>query len=303
MIMMLPFFWKTHIIHTKCGGPNERSFFAQYLNNVILFSKENLASFKSNKRFEKATLHLIPNRVVQKEKNMSDVVALNTVYPKDTQRFTFLRIARIGKTYKESILQSIHLLQEVLKTNNNVKLIIIGVRENEGLLAEIGELVQNQNLPVEILTTSEFTSEASRFLYLADAVIGTGRGIMEAMSQSIPVFAPLNGRQLPAYVNPETFETLFTRNFSQRNQMDHITDKMIIAHANKLVKKEHFYDEMVCFSKQQAEENFIITETIKNKYWSIYQGVVISKRKPLIFKNSVPILYYLNAFRRAAKRK
>jgi hypothetical protein len=294
IIMMLPFFWNTRIIHTKCGGPNERPYVAQFLHTVILFSKENLLSFNKNKRFAKAAIHLIPNRVFRKE---VDVAALSKIYPKDEQVFTFLRIARIGKTYQESILQSIQLVEEVQKINPAVKLIVIGVIEDEIIFDEIKAFTSVRNLSVEFLTSPTFTSEASRFLYLADAVVGTGRGIMEAMSNDIPVFAPLNGRALPAFVNPDTFDTLFFRNFSQRNQMDDITDAMIIDYAAQLSRKEVFYQEMLQFSSQTAAQNFLLTTEIQEKYHVIYQNVLQQKRGKLIAKNVIPIARYLNALR------
>jgi hypothetical protein len=300
IIMMLPFFWKTRIIHTKCGGPNERHYFAQFLETVILFSKENLISFNKNKRFDTSNIHLIPNRVFRKE---IDIKELSKLYQKDDDKFTFLRIARIGKTYEESILQSIQLVEEIQNINPKVKLIIIGVIEDEFIFNEIKKFASVRKLSVEFLTNQEFTSEASRFLYLADVVIGTGRGVMEAMSNSIPVFAPLNGRALPAYVNSETFDTLFFRNFSQRNQIDEITDTMIIEYAVKLSKKDAFYQEMEQFSNQSAVSNFLITNEIKEKYYLIYQNIMQRKRGHLIIKNIIPILYYLNALRNFIAKK
>lgn len=299
IIMMLPFFWKTRIVHTKCGGPNERSYFAQFLQTVILFSKENLNSFKKNKRFDKANIYLIPNRVFVKK---VDVEALSKTKKKDPDHFTFLRIARIGKTYKESILQAITLVHHLNVLKQPVKLVLIGVIEDKEVFEEVQAYALSLQAPVEYLTSIEFTREASRFLYLADAVVGTGRGIMEAMSLNLPVFAPLKGRQLPAYVNDETFDQLFNNNFSQRTSIDEVTDEKIINYAAELVKKDSLYTEMVQFSERKAVENFIITPQIKDKYHAIYSNFLIEKRVGLIFKNKIPILYYLNAFRRAAER-
>jgi hypothetical protein len=116
--MMLPRFRKIPIIHTKCGGPNERWYFAQVLQSVILFSQENMDSFKSNPRFKRIPLHLIPNRVHVRDGLTLD---LSTIPSKDQDKFTFLRIARIGKTYKNSIMQAIELVKALNSEGQNVK--------------------------------------------------------------------------------------------------------------------------------------------------------------------------------------
>ena len=299
IIMMLPVFWKINIIHTKCGGPNERNYFAQFLQTIILFSQENLNSFKKNPRFNKASIHLIPNRVQLKEPDYSELFQLQI---KDPNLFTFLRIARIGKTYKNSILQAIELVRELVLLQHKVNLIIIGVIEDELTFNEIQSYIQLNNLPVVFLTTKEYTSEASRFLYLADAVVGTGRGIMEAMTLGIPVYAPLKNRKLPVFVNNDTFQGLFENNFSQRNEMDFCTDKNILEFSEKLIKNPLFYKECSDFSLTKGLEFFALSTTILEKYNLIYNKIALSKRSFLILKNIVPIIYYLNAFRRAAKR-
>ena len=299
LLMMLPALRKMKIMHTRCGGPNERNYFAQVLPTVILFSIENLNSFQKNPRFRQSDLHLISNRVNPVPVNTD---ALQHLLKKDPEFFTFLRIARIGKTYIQSIMQAIELVRIVREKNPKAKLVIIGVVEDQALLDQVIETAKAGNVPLELYTTKDYTAEASRFLYAADAVIGTGRGVMEAMSLGLPVFAPMKGRKLPAFVNEKTFMDLFTRNFSERSQLDFLSDAEIEREALQLVSEPKSYTDAQDFSLQKAREYFLLTTAIKEKYHQIYTKELQKKRPGLVSKNIIPILYYLNVYRKLAKR-
>ncbi|WP_243684706.1 hypothetical protein [Methanosarcina barkeri] len=53
---------KKPYIHTKCGGPNSRIAFPK-VNNLILFSQEDVRFYQSSRRFKKTNLFFIPNRI------------------------------------------------------------------------------------------------------------------------------------------------------------------------------------------------------------------------------------------------
>ncbi|UMY65840.1 glycosyltransferase family 4 protein [Flavobacterium sp. HJ-32-4] len=298
LMMMLPIFRNTRIIHTRCGGANERFSVAQVLRTVILFSRENLASFQKNPRFAQSDLHLIPNRVFERE---HDTKALEALLKKDPDTFTFMRTARIGKSYSGSILQGIELIRR-LETNRKVKFIVIGVVEEESYVETIRKAAQDANVTLELYNTPEYTREASRFLYAADAVIGTGRGTMEAMSARLPVFAPLSDMVLPVLIDAETLPALFERNFSPRGKVEGKTEEAIVATASKLVNDPDFLAEARQFARKMAEEHFLITDAIKEKYWSIYHREMEKSPRGLVWKNLLPIVYYLNSYRILAKR-
>jgi len=93
---------KHKVILSKCGGPNIEW---PYVNNLILFHRENNDFYKNIPKFKDVHIHLIPNRVQKLEIN-----DLFQPIPKDTDSFNFVRICRIGISYKKSIEDSINLV-------------------------------------------------------------------------------------------------------------------------------------------------------------------------------------------------
>ena len=184
-----------------------------------------------------------------------------------------------------------------------VKLIVIGVIEDITIFNEIKDIVDQEGLPVEFFTSPEYTKEASRFLYLADAVFGTGRGAMEAMSMGLPVFAPLKDRDYPGFINEKTFDSLLDRNFSGRGEIDFYTNEELLNDTKKLVTDKQFYIVACEYSLSVGRKYFLITEEVKEKYFTIYKNLKLRKRKDLIRKNIIAILYYLNVYRKVSKRQ
>lgn len=300
LLMMLPVMRNIPIIHTRCGGANERLSVAQWLPTVILFSRENLASYQSNPRFANVELQLIPNRV--REVLPANTEAEQKLLPKDPHTFTFLRTARIGRSYLNSILQGIELIGR-LNTDKKVRFVIIGVLEDQVYAEQLHAKARERNVTIEIYSTREYTTEASRFLYVADAVIGTGRGAMEAMSAGIPTFAPVHDLDLPAPVNEHTLQPLADTNFSQRGSVKGLTEDAIVEEASRLVSDSDFYATRSAFARNAALENFIITETIKAKYRDIYHRAMQKPTGGRVGRNLFPILYYLNVYRQLDKRR
>lgn len=209
-IFTLLFSNKYKIVLNKCGGPNPIDY--PFVQNLILFSEENKQWFINNPKFNKTQIEVIPNRV---NKSLSDNTLYHEKLPKE-DAFCFVRIARIGIAYKKSIEESINLIDQLLKSNiKNVHLYIIGTIEDEGIANEIK--IKISNLPITLLTESQYTKRASDLLYVADAVIATGRGIMEATVMGLPVLTPTVNSDIPILVNENNFEGFFRTNFSQRN--------------------------------------------------------------------------------------
>lgn len=297
MIMTLPAVWNKPVVHTKCGGPNERHMFAQVVGTVILFSEENLDSFKQNMRFKNSELFLIPNRIFK----MELLPEGHRIFKKDPDMFTFVRIARIGKSYKKSIEQSIELIKR-LAQYSKVKLIIIGTVEDIEILNAINEYVKEYELPVSFIT-DEHTKKASQMLYLADAVIGTGRGAMEAMALGLPVLLPIKNGNIPVLLSLTTFEDLLKTNFSERGITDSISEIENFDLIKRLVLDCNFYEYISTISKSVAEERFMITNRVIDNYVKIYQEIVKKPKRLYIFKNIVPLFYYINAYRRVIIRE
>lgn len=294
MLMASPSLMNKKVIYTKCGGPNERKSIAQVTSDVFLFSQENYDSYKSNLRFKDSDLHLIPNRVFdvdlwkEKEREIS----------KDENVFNFVRIARIGNSYEKSIRQAIELTSRVIIADKKVKLYVIGVIQDDEIYNNLSKFAEIKKVDVEFIT-NHLTEKASRMLYLADAVIGTGRGAMEAMSLGIPTFVPVKGKELPELLTPKNFNSFLSTNFSPRGSSESYDEAEIVSNVNELVNNSVAHKEFSAFALNVANKEFVLNTEIVEKYVSIYKNIRVKREKLYIVKNVLPFLYYLNALRRA----
>lgn len=299
ILMAQPILFKKKIIYTKCGGPNERNSIAQVTSDVILFSKENLNSYKQNRRFKNSDIHLIPNRILK----INYIPESEQLFKKDSTRFNFVRIARIGKTYFNSITESINLVAEIQNYNlkNPVKLYIIGAIESYEIFDKLVVYGKEKSIDL-VFITNELTNEASRLLYLADAVIGTGRGVMEAMSLGIPTFVPVKGKAIPSLLRQTNFNDFFSTNFSPRGNVSNYEENEEINLCVKMINEENWYLELSTFSNNIAQRNFVLNNEVVLKYIDIYENVQKKPKQSYLFKNILPLLYYINAYRRVQKR-
>lgn len=288
-ISLSPYLWKKKFVYTQCGGMNENKLFSPLAHAVVLFSEENYCWYKSNRRFNNSRLYLIPNRIHCVEK----LPSTHQNVKKDKNSFSFVKISRIEKYYKKGIIESLELVKHFKERQCNVVLYIIGVVQDAELFEQIRNRVVNEDLPVKFIHDDENTKQASKLLYLADAVIGTGRGAMEAMTLGIPTLAHIQNTNtpLPVLVSQESFNDLFKTNFSERGQLENITINACAAGLERLIINKQYYSELSVFSKSQAEAFFLI-KNAKEKYQSMYSDASISKQKWLLLKNAIPFFYY-----------
>ena len=116
---------------TKCGGPNPKYF--PKVDNLILFSEENKLSFKNRQGYKNT--YLIPNRILPFSPDIKKVDNLKKKLNIEDDFKVFLRIARISHYYKESIFQSIRLVEKIPEAT----LIIVGQVIDEEVLNQIKE--------------------------------------------------------------------------------------------------------------------------------------------------------------------
>ncbi len=254
------FFKKRLVVYTKCGGPNgQRLKYIPDADVHILFSKENFEDYSKygNKNTAK---YLIPNRA---HKVKTDTIRANQLIEeyKLKDKFILLRISRFNSYYDLTFMQSLNLLKSFLKNNNNAVLIFIGKIQDEVYY----EWLKNhcKGIPVLLITDDKYTNEASQLIDIASVVISTGRGVMEASSLDKTVFCPVNDNDMPVAINENTFEALFTYNFSERVKMD----KEIIEKENSRVINDRLANHTLPF----FEEYFSI-ENVKSKYLDIYNS-------------------------------
>jgi glycosyltransferase involved in cell wall biosynthesis len=255
------------IVLNKCGGPNPTSYPA--VSNIILFTEENRRWFLSKKHFANKHIKVIPNRV------SSIHIYYNKNYRKDEGLFNIVRICRIGTTYYNSILNGINLIKELnQKGVNNVKFYIIGKVTEELDFFKLKEQAEGYN--VEFITEDEITHEASRMLYLADAVIGTGRGAMEALSLGIPVLVPSKQTNFPILFHETNWHSFIDKNFTERSQLKNINAIEEVNKINKLIHCKSFYDSSSKFSKDIFDKYFDIN-VVKKEYVEFYNSAVNCK--------------------------
>ena len=278
---------KNKIVLNKCGGPNPTKYRFPFVYNLVLFSLENKSWFENNSKFRNTFISLIPNRV-QEISHDPDFHPIEK-QPKD---FNFVRICRIGNTYKKSINDSINLIESLLQKGfKNVKLYIIGVVEDKFIYDELKQNNLVKYGEVVILTDTNYTTEASKMLYLADAIIGTGRGLMESSSLSKPVLAIDKNGDLPVLLDEINFEDAFKTNFSERNVFSNTKFEKNLNNVIKLITDEVYYSEISTFSKS-CFDKFFDLEKVTQYYIKAYNNSVFGNRKllsdlPLILLNLI----------------
>jgi len=280
---------KNKFVVTKCGGPNQN--YDPHVDNLILFSLENYEWFKRRFKYRKTNIYLIPNRVKAIKPRKEFILNL-----KD-ENFTFVRICRIGISYKKSILDSFNLIKKIIDSGiSNIKLIVIGSIENIKFYNELknNELVINGF--IQFYTDENYTKEASKMLLLADAVIGTGRGLMEAASLSIPLLTINSKGEIPVLINKNNFWDAFKTNFSERNIFDNLDDNENLKNIVKLIKNKYYYEEMSSFSKHLFDYYFNIDRVIF-LYNKVYKNLTISSKRYLLLDSLSIIRSIINITR------
>lgn len=263
---------KVKLVINKCGGPNHVDF--PYAKNLVVFSQENLDWFQQDVRFRDSRIYLIPNRV--------HMIKLDPAFQpikRERGTFNFVRICRIGLDYKKSIEDSIRLM-EYLQSNgfNQVRLTIIGIIEDQKLYQEIILWAKRRVRCIQFLTDPKYTWQASRMLYLADAVIGSGRGLMEASSLSLPVLTMDVSSQYPVLVTKESFPDAFKTNFSPRNSFSPQTLECNLRNIKRLLTDPNYFNSISGFSKEIFDEYFDIEKASK-AYSHVYKSAIFGSHR------------------------
>lgn len=267
---ILSYFRGNPVLLTKCGGSNPKGYFPRF-DNLIVFSKENYSYFKSEERYKDGSIYLIPNRVQSFECSGSRIRDLRNELGFSMDDKVILRIGRISKIYEKSLRQSINLLNYFLTIDDKYILIIIGNVQDQELHAE---LLHSQPKNIRIVTDDRYTMDAKELIDMADYVVGTGRGFMEAASKSKILFAPSDDGNLPTLITPSNFDDAFNYNFSER-----IKFKSMNSSENKKNILRTVYDEEYNFSlrdhnKRQFDHHFSIDKSV-TKYQLLYSNMAL----------------------------
>ncbi|MBB5396053.1 hypothetical protein [Mucilaginibacter sp. AK015] len=271
-------------INTKCGGASPNKFYP-YQKNLIIYSSEDLNYFSKNEKFKNSNIFLIPNRVY---KIKDDNERIEKLRPLVTSKATLLRISRIGSYYKKSLLQAINLIGWLVKQNVDIQLIILGKVEDDNILNELKE--HAAGLPVKFVTEPEFTSDASQLLNIADGIIGTGRGVMEAASKGKMLFTPLKDSDYPVLITENNFDDLVYYNFSERNRIEGYDQNENLLAIKNILQSDDLRKSNIEFVNKTYTDKFSI-ETKKDTYLKIYQSAEFYKDPLMDYLRHMAILF------------
>jgi UDP-N-acetylglucosamine 2-epimerase len=249
--------YKIPIIFTKCGGPNGNSFIP-YADVFIHFSYENFIFYEKNKKFNNKS-YLIPNRVSPVRPNDSRIQELKDEYDLVDNTLKLLRVSRFNPYYEHTLNQIYNLYLELKKIKEDVKLILVGKIQNKEYFELIKSKFQNDR-NILLITDDKYTYAASELVDIANIVVGTGRGVMEASSLGKIVFCPNKASVLPQLLSHNTINKLLEFNFSERysevNQYDLID----------IVNREQYY----CSISQNIFESYFNINNVVNSFIDIY---------------------------------
>lgn len=273
------------VVLNKCGGPNPLRHNWQYVQDMILFSKENYDFFKSTENLNPGMhLHLIPSRV----KPVSDKNIHNHPEQKDESVITFLRVSRLGGAYEKTLLDTYNLIERLLHESYKVKLIVIGRVQNLERFEFLKNNARERGLPISFITDQRAT-KGSSFLYLADIIIGTGRSLMEGLSSRKPCLVPVKNSDIPVLLTNENFNSLFSTNFSERGiSISSKEDSYTLL--KRVINEKEAYESLSDYSKEVFDSNFDIG-LAKWKYKKIYTHInSIKSKMNLRLKNKVYLI-------------
>lgn len=207
---LLSIIYKKGYIYTKCGGGNPRIAFPR-VDNLILYSQENLSFFKSSRRFKKANIYYIPNRIGDVVQDISKINKIRLILNENSK--IFLIISRLNWNKKNAIFQTINLINRLNKEGMKSELIIIGTIQDINVYEEL-KLNLNQN--IHLFTDDEYTVNASELIDIADFVVGSGRSFMEAATRKKIMLCPSKNLKYPILITRDNFQDAFIKNFSDR---------------------------------------------------------------------------------------
>lgn len=259
---LVSFFSGVPVLLSKCGGPKPKRYFP-LVTNLVVFSEEDFDFFQ--KKGVK-NISLIPNRVSEIECNEEKVKALKVAIGNDY--ITFLRISRFSKHHEKSILGAVELVGRLVEDGYKSKLILIGSVQDQAVYERLVGL-NNKNLM--ILSSDEYTINSSEVIDVAEYVIGTGRGAMEAAIKGKTLLSPVNSVNLPVLVDEKKITSLFRANFSDRAEIANLTEGDVYEEIVSVIKDRDRNRALSAYLKKFSEENFEI-RSVRKRYIELYRN-------------------------------
>ncbi|MCF4102654.1 hypothetical protein L1I30_13335 [Gillisia sp. M10.2A] len=213
---------KSRTIFTKCGKGNS-GFSANHFHNIITISYENFDYLDQNKSkfsYPIKNLGYFPNRILPFDQDKYLIHSLKTLINYHPNDFIILRIGRLNSYYQEGIIASINFFKNNYDNNSNVKLLLVGHRD-ESLDLTKYEGIKN----VFIIDTPEFTKNPKTILSIADIKITNGRTTMEACYTGGNIAIPTKKHGL-VRLSKDNWQEMLHYNFSERVEL---SEKLLIS--------------------------------------------------------------------------
>jgi len=253
------------IMLTKCGGSNPGRFYP-YAKNIIVYSTENKLFFNTKEKFLNSNVSYIPNRVSETKQDYERIARLRSKFGIDKETPTILRIARFSPLHRLPFLQSIYLTRKLNEEGQKCNLLIIGVVEDGHILEEITKCSDDN---IKIVTDDKFTLNASELIDIADFVVGTGRGLMEAAARSKILLAPLHNSKCPVLVSNNNFDSLLSHNFSIRSRIEYFNEHDNFSKISELISDSEMRKKY-CSQAMYWYVNRFCIDTVIEHYCKLY---------------------------------
>ena len=256
------------LVHTQCGGPTARVHLPR-APDVVVFSEENLQGMSAQRRMSRCRLHHIASRVEDVSPDPSRVEALRAHLALSPDDFVILRINRFVAPYEPVMRQTLALAALMRAAGLPARAVLLGSANDPEVVARIAALADPRDVLVH---APAFTTCAAELLPVANAVVGTGRGLMEAASLGRPLFASVQDRKLPVPVDPETVEALFAANFSPRAVLT-LDDAALADRAVVLLSSPERAAAAGAYARHLFETRFDVQAAV-NRHLEIYAQAV-----------------------------
>ncbi len=253
------------VVHTQCGGPNPRfGLMLPVVRDLVLFSRENLSFYEALRRFRRTRLHLLPGRVRSVHTSPERVAELRARLDLRPDEVVFLRINRLVGHYERSSMAVLELGRRLRARGLPVRVVVVGTAQDPAVAERVRAAAAPEGF--DVISEERFTRNAAELIDVADVLLGTGRGLMEAASLGKPLLCPLADRPLPALVTADNVEALGADNFSPRCTLPDGEDALLEAVA-RVVASPKARVAAGAFSREAFERSFRVdVETYRRIY-------------------------------------
>jgi len=274
---LVGFMYKKPSILTNCLSVGPPRFYP-YADHLIFYSAENKRYFEQMRKYKRAGLHLIPNRASRVKTDFQRINNIRAYV--DNNSKVFLRIVRFSRTYKADMIQSINLVNRLNKIGYPCQLVFIGALQNKEVFDEIAQF---QSERIKLFHSDEYTINASELIDIADFVIGTARGFMEAASLGKILLTPSKNGKYPLLVTEESFHEAFDLNFFPLNRLKSYDEEENYKNIVRALSEESFSAILKRQSGLWFEQYFNI-DNVVDTYCDIYRSLTYdTKHCPIDF--------------------